>query len=78
MITNKYFEPLYNTNLGSIIHCDTLLVNHYTKIYYIETGTYKFSTDTESGLEINAYIDIKGDTRNINLTINEQGQLHNE
>lgn len=77
-ITNRYFEPLHNVNLGLNIHCDTLLVNSYTKTYSINQGKYTFSSVTESGLEIEAKIDMKGNMKTVNLIINEQGQLYYE
>ena len=76
-ITNNYFETLYNINIGSL-HSDTLLVNHTTNSNMIEMGKYNFTTETESGLFIKSIVDIKGNTKSINLILNNKGKLINE
>lgn len=74
-ITNNYFEPLYNINLGSYIHSDTLLINESTNTIIFEKGTYEFSAETESGLNISSFITVGGKDKNIELYLDYEGQL---
>ncbi|MCB9427041.1 MAG: hypothetical protein H6584_08460 [Flavobacteriales bacterium] len=76
-VSNRYFEPLYNTTVNSVFF-DTILVNVTTPISSIPPGSYKFTTETESGLRLSTDIVFKGKKQNVALIVNERGKLITE
>ncbi|OJV37324.1 MAG: hypothetical protein BGO29_06000 [Bacteroidales bacterium 36-12] len=73
-ITNNYFEPLYDIQIGNI-QFDFLLVNQTSTIKLIDKGYYEFSCVTESNLLLTAKIDLKGSVDKVRLVVDESGRL---
>lgn len=73
-IANRYFETLINATIGDI-HIDTIMVNETTPAIILHQGEYIFASETASGLMLSAVINIRGDSKNIVLIVNEHGKL---
>jgi hypothetical protein len=74
-IRNGYFETLYRPKVGAVQLADTLNTGEATPEAAVERGSYVFSVETASGLQLSTDLELKGEAQKVGLLVNEQGKL---
>lgn len=75
---NSYFEALYCPQLGAALLADTLPVGEATPEASVERGSYTFTVETASGLQLSAGVQLQGEKQRVKLVVSEQGKVLSE
>jgi len=73
-ISNNYFEPIKNIQIDTIMFGD-LGTNEISETKILQEGNYQFSAVTSSNLQLTTDIFLTGKDTEIELSINNKGNL---